>query len=118
MKIKRYLTITLLCIPVFALAKLTVKGLTTPSPGVLCDSYLCASGHEGVSKTLTAKFLGQKTAEELFSDPQFNPAQFTFSNGIYCDINEKVCRKDRYYGPDGKPSGQISAQYTAILFGE
>ncbi|WP_309300358.1 YcgJ family protein [Yokenella regensburgei] len=46
----------------------------------------------------------------------FDCTAFTFANGVYCDTKEKVCRKDRYFGADGKLSGAIDKKTTALLF--
>ncbi|WP_220094859.1 YcgJ family protein [Paraburkholderia hayleyella] len=91
--------------------------LYAPAPGVLCDRYLCASRAGGVSRELTEKYLGKKAAARLYSQGDFDPTGFTFANGIFCDVKERLCRSDRYYGEDGKRSGTISRKYTKLLFG-
>ncbi|KAB8310159.1 hypothetical protein EH228_11710 [Erwinia endophytica] len=92
------------------------RALSHPEKGVLCDRFFCADA-QGVSKALTARFLGTKAAERLFSQGDFDLSRFTFTNNIYCDTQEKVCRVGRYFGADGQPSGTVSEKYTAILFG-
>jgi hypothetical protein len=87
----------------------------SPAHGVLCDRYMCADG-KGVSRSLTTKYLGEKAASTLFSQGDFNLEAFTFANGVFCDTKERLCREDRYYGSDGKPSGKVSTKYTGILF--
>lgn len=42
----------------FTLAK-SPKLLTSPAPNVLCDRYICADRIEGVSASLTEKYLGK-----------------------------------------------------------
>lgn len=91
--------------------------LRAPEKGVLCDRYVCAND-KGLSRELTQKYLGEKAAIRVFSQGDFIMTEFTFANGIFCDVNEKLCREDRYYGTDGKRSGAISEKYTALLFGE
>ena len=91
--------------------------LRSPQSGVLCDNYLCASD-EGVSRELTEKNLGTKVAAKLFSQGEFNLTEFTFANGIFCDVKERLCREDRYYGADGQRSGAVSNKYTQLLFGQ
>ncbi|NRO98248.1 hypothetical protein GWC77_20195 [Paraburkholderia sp. NMBU_R16] len=88
----------------------------SPAKGVLCDRFMCASDM-GVSRSLTEKYLGVRTATRLFSKGEFSLTEFTFANGIFCDVNERLCRMNRYYGADGKRSGAISKRYTALLFG-
>lgn len=90
--------------------------LKSPEPGVLCDRYLCADGKSGVSRELTEKHLGKKAATKLFSQGDFDATQFTFAGGIFCDVKERLCREDRYYGVDGKHSGKVSDKYTKLLF--
>ncbi|MEY7343618.1 YcgJ family protein, partial [Escherichia coli] len=29
--------------------------------------------------------------------------------GVFCDVKEKLCRDDRYFGVDGKRSGKIKS---------
>lgn len=85
---------------------------------VLCDKYICATATDGVSQAMTAKYLGKEAAKRLSSQGQFDPTSFTFAGGTFCDIKEKLCREDRYYGADGKHSGAISTKYTRLLFGK
>ncbi|MGF6604865.1 hypothetical protein P3T23_009621 [Paraburkholderia sp. GAS448] len=91
--------------------------LRSPEPGVLCDRYLCASD-KGVSRKLTVKYLGKRAATNLFSQGDFDRTQFTFANGIFCDVKERLCREDRYYGGNGQRSGAVSRKYTELLFGQ
>ena len=86
------------------------------APGVLCDRFMCAN-EKGISRSLTAKYLGARTATRLFAHGDFNLTAFTFSNGVFCDANERVCRTNRYFGADGKRSGAVSKKYTTLLFG-
>ena len=89
--------------------------LRSPERGVLCDQYGCANS-TGVSRGLTEKYLGKSAATKLFSQGDFDLTEFTFSNGIFCDVKERLCRQDRYYGAGGKRSGAISEKYTKLLF--
>lgn len=89
--------------------------LSSPATGVVCDVYLCADA-QGVSNGLTAQYLGGKKAQQLAAQGEFDRTAFTFANGVYCDTKEKVCRKDRYFGADGKPSGAIDRTTTQLLF--
>jgi hypothetical protein len=90
--------------------------LLSPAPGVLCDSYICADDN-GVSQKLTEKYLGRKAAQAAFSQGSFDVTEFTFANGIFCDVKERLCRANRYYGANGKRSGAVSTKYTNLLFG-
>ncbi|UVL60875.1 YcgJ family protein [Pseudomonas sp. B21-032] len=92
--------------------------LKTPESGVLCDRYVCAND-KGISRELTEKYLGKKAATtDIFTSSDVDLTEFTFVNGIFCDVKERLCREDRYYGADGKRSGIISKKYTKALFGE
>ncbi|EPF4823697.1 YcgJ family protein [Escherichia albertii] len=48
---------------------------------------------------------------------EYNPEEFTFLNGIFCNVKENLCRNDRYLGADGRRSGEINNNSTMILFG-
>jgi hypothetical protein len=100
-----------------AYAGLKTSPLSSPIPGVLCDRYVCANS-KGISRDLTARYLGRKTATKSFSQGDFDMTEFTFANGIFCDVKERLCREDRYYGADGKRSGVASKKYTQLLFGK
>ncbi|MDR6759696.1 hypothetical protein J2Y48_005014 [Mycoplana sp. BE70] len=93
----------------------SADGLRSPEKGVLCDRYMCAD-NRGVSRRLTQKHLGKKAAIKLFSHGDFDRTEFTFANGIFCDVKERLCREDRYFDADGKRSGAISRSYTRLLF--
>ncbi len=97
-------------------AHAATKALRSPAKGVVCDTYFCANA-QGVSTSLTARYLGKKKSAQLDALGAFDRTAFTFANGVYCDTKEKVCRKDRYFGADGKPSGAIDAVTTRQLFG-
>lgn len=106
----------------FALAASAVEaqpsaGISSPRHRVLCDRYLCAND-KGVSRALTAKYRGRKAAARLYAQGNFDPTQFTLSNGVFCDVKERLCRTNRFYGTDGKRSGPVSKRYTSILFGK
>ncbi|WP_324733599.1 YcgJ family protein [Pseudomonas paeninsulae] len=91
--------------------------LRSPEPGVLCDRYLCVND-KGVSRKLTEKYLSKKAATKLFSQGDFDLTEFTFANRIFCDVKERLCREDRYYGANGERSGAVSRKYTELLFGQ
>ncbi|WP_436883485.1 YcgJ family protein [Enterobacter asburiae] len=91
--------------------------LRSLAKGVVCDSYFCADA-TGISDVLTTKYLGAKKGQQLAAQGGFDRTAFTFANGIYCDTKEKVCRKDRYFGADGKPSGKIDSKTTQWLFAQ
>ncbi len=66
---------------------------------------------------MTEKHLGKKAATRLFSQGAFDVTEFTFSNGIFCDAKERLCRKNRYYDANGQRSA-VSEKYTKLLFGK
>lgn len=90
--------------------------LHSPRPGVLCDSYICADG-QGISRRLTSQYLGQVRGDKLRAMGAFDTQAFTFEGGVFCDVRARLCRDDRYFGPDGKRSGAINKHYTQLLFG-
>lgn len=87
-----------------------------PAPGVVCDHNFCAD-EKGISFGLTESYLDKDAAAKLLSQGDFNLTEFSFANGIFCDVKERLCREDRYFGADGKHSGAVSEKYTAMLFG-
>ncbi|EOF4924407.1 YcgJ family protein [Salmonella enterica subsp. enterica serovar Montevideo] len=91
--------------------------LRLPTKGVVCDAYFCADA-TGISDPLTTKYLGKQKGGQLAAQGKFDRTAFTFANGIYCDTKEKVCRKDRYFGADGKPSGKPDSKTTQWLFAQ
>ncbi|CAB3773880.1 YcgJ family protein [Paraburkholderia humisilvae] len=93
-----------------------VARLRSFAPGVLCDRYFCATD-EGISLDLTKRYLGKRAATKLFSQGEFDVTEFTFANGIFCDVKERLCRENRYYGENGKHNGAVSERYTELLFG-
>ncbi|UJD87727.1 hypothetical protein FS594_02390 [Rahnella aquatilis] len=92
------------------------QNVISPAQGVICDMYFCADSG-GVSDALTTTYLGKEKGEQLAAQGKFNRSAFTFANGAYCDVKAKVCRKDRYFGDDGQPSGEIDITMTNGLFG-
>ncbi|ANI28947.1 Fels-1 prophage-like protein [Yersinia entomophaga] len=112
------LVLSLGFVAAYAGASTTKNRLQSPTPGVVCDTYVCADGKNGISVPLTERYLGKKKSQRLASQGDFDRTQFTFVNGIFCDVKERLCRKDRYYGIDGKHSGAIDTQTTEWLFGQ
>ncbi|HBH7025487.1 YcgJ family protein [Pseudomonas aeruginosa] len=66
----------------------TNTSLVSPKKGVICDQYICVN-NKGVSKSLTAQYLGTQKANKVFSQGDFDHSAFTFSNGVFCDTNTK-----------------------------
>ena len=58
-----------------AMAK-TSSSVYSPKNGVICDKYICAD-KKGVSKKLTAKYLGTNKANRAFSQGDFDTSAFT-----------------------------------------
>lgn len=119
MKIPRHSPLSLaLLIAVSAVPAHAAKqvALRSPAPRVLCDRYVCADG-KGISLELTQKYLGKKAATKLASQGDFDRTEFTFANGVFCDVKERLCRADRYYGADGKRRAAVNKKYTELLFG-
>lgn len=111
--IKVNIWLALSVLPLSAYAATT--GLTSPAPGVVCDKTICADEH-GVSVALTTKYLGKRQGDKLAVAGEFDTTAFTFRGGLFCDTIERLCRNDRYFGPDGKRSGKVNIRYTALLF--
>jgi len=109
------LLLTVGVMPAHAKDQATIQ---SPASGVLCDRYVCAND-KGISHELTEQYLGKKAAAaEVFTSSNVDLTEFTFANGIFCDVKERLCREDRYYGANGQRSGAVSKKYTTALFGE
>ncbi|VVP43724.1 YcgJ family protein [Pseudomonas fluorescens] len=89
--------------------------LRSPEPGVLCDQYICAND-KGLSRELMKKYLDYNTAAKDLPMDDLGLTSFTFANGIFCDVKERLCREDRYYGADGERSGAVNKKYSGLLF--
>ena len=90
--------------------------LWSPTPGVLCDRHVCADG-TGISVVLTKKHLGKNAATRLRAHGNFDQTQFTFANGVFCDVKERLCREGRFHGADGTRGAPVITKYTEQLFG-
>jgi hypothetical protein len=88
----------------------------SPADGVLCDHFMCADA-QGISRPLTVKYLGASVAEQLFSQGEVDLTAFTYANGVFCDVKERRCHKDRFFTTDGQRS-PVSDKYTHLLFGK
>ena len=104
---------SLLALSAASFAK-TAPALKTPVKGVVCDKYVCAD-KTGISKALTAKYLGKSKAQKAFSQGSFDTTQFTFANGVFCDTKTQLCHVDRYYDGNGKHSA-VEPKTTQLLF--
>lgn len=90
----------------------------TPEPGVICDSYACANGTEGLSPALTTQYVGAAAGEniaDLVKDPDTSAGGFTFEDGRYCDTTLRLCFVDRYF-TDGGFRGKVDLAHTLALF--
>jgi hypothetical protein len=92
--------------------------LLSPQRGVLCDAYFCAGKDEGVSETLTRKYLGEAAAQALTAQGAFDKTAFTFANGVFCDLSTKCCLANRYFDAQGKRSGEVREAESRLLFDE
>lgn len=74
----------------------------SPVSGVVCDKKAgyCVD-NQGIAMGLTALYLGKTAEDKLqksFGDGgSDNLSEYTLSNGIHCDSNERQCYKDRFY---------------------
>lgn len=95
-----------------AIAK-TSSSVYSPTKGVICDKYICAD-KKGISKKLTAKYLGTYKANKAFSQGDFDTSAFTLSNGVFCDTKTKLCHVDRYF--ENGHRSKIDRKMTDRLF--
>lgn len=81
----------------------------SPGNGVVCDKKAgyCVD-NQGIAMGLTALYLGKmaqdKLQKSLGDGRGVNSREYTLSNGVHCDSNERQCYKDRFYPrtPDKK----------------
>ena len=91
-------------------------GVYSPAKEVLCDkpSGFCADG-TGISASWTDKYLGaaaaKRLAEMIGDGKNFDSTVFTMSNRVHCDIQARVCTKD-------KLSDVVEPTATKVLFGK
>lgn len=112
--VKKYLLIALLATLSLQAFATSPEALKNPAKGVLCDMYLCTD-QNGVSTSLTLKYLGKKREAALSAQGAFDKSAFTFSNGVFCDTKEKQCHTDRYFDKDGKRS-PVAVKENQLLF--
>ena len=90
----------------------------SPEPVSICDrdAGFCADDW-GISMEHTREFLGVAAEESFLADAEaagfdtFDGTRFTFSSGVYCDVNLKTCM-------EAKDSESPAHNYAAILFPE
>lgn len=90
------------------------EALASPAPGVLCDKSICADA-KGISFELTFRHLGKAAGDKLMKEGRRDTTQFAFANGVFCDVKERVCRKDRNFKLDGTRS-DVLPEATRVLF--
>ena len=102
--------------PVNGVKKKHTKGSSVyfPEQGILCDKKagFCAD-KEGISMGYTKEYLGQAAQDRMMNfvnRDHMETANYTLSNGIYCDSHKKKCFKDRYEG------SAVNKHYTDKLF--
>lgn len=91
------------------------KTIWSPSQRVICDQVgrFCADDL-GISITDTQVYLGAQAVKTLLTEiddmgiDNFNHAFFTFSNGVSCDANARLC-----VNPN---TGQIDPVTDGVLF--
>ncbi len=112
--ISSFVGIVSLVMSTLVFAKLP-KGIIAPQKGVICDKYVCADQKNGISKTLTMKYLGAAKTKKMFSQGDFDPTEFTLANGVFCDVKTRLCHIDRYFDRNGDRS-KVDANMTKLLF--
>ncbi len=92
---------------------MTLAGFNLPC-GVVCDPYICVSS-DGISQFNKEISRRKKAAENLQSLQGYDPSEFTFSNGVFCDVKENYVVMIVIL-VDGKRSGKINQTTTKMLF--
>ena len=94
----------------------SASSVYSPDKGVICDkkSNFCVDSY-GISMGYTKDYLGQKAVDKFnkmtdnFKDMDLTV--FTFSNGLNCDTNKKICKKSKW-------DDKADSHWTNILFGK
>lgn len=81
----------------------------SPASGVVCDKKAgyCVD-NQGIAMGLTVLYLGKTAVDRLQTSlgdgGGVNLSEYTLSNGVHCDSNERQCYRDRFYPrtPDKK----------------
>ena len=110
MKKKIIATVAILGMSIMAQA----SAVYSPDKGVICDrkSNFCVDSY-GISLAFTKEFLGQKAVDKfsrMTNDlKDMDTTVFTFSNGLNCDTNIKICKKSKF-------DDNADAHWTMVLF--
>lgn len=94
----------------------TTVSLLSASAPLASSRVLCGTWFVRMLMVLPEEYRGKTKAIRFTAQGEFDCKEFTFANGSHCDVKEKICRKNRYYGVDGKPSGSPDTT-TRQLFG-
>jgi len=114
MKIKTVATVVLMIGLSSAVHAKTHGSVYSPEQGIICDkkSGFCVDS-QGISLGLTGEYLGKKQQatwdKRITKD--FDTTVFTFSNGLSCDTNKKICKKSKW-------DEKADSHWTKILFGK
>ena len=87
----------------------------SPEQGIICDkkSHFCVDSN-GISMAFSKEFLGQVSVDKFMKMTDnlkdMDVTIFTFSNGVNCDTNKKICKKSKW-------DEQADSNWTKILFG-
>lgn len=83
-------------------ASASAATIYSPASGVVCDKKagFCVD-HEGISRGLTSRYLGERADtrldKTLGEGMEVNLGEYTLSNGVHCDSKAKQCYKDRFF---------------------
>jgi len=88
----------------------------SPKQGIICDkkAQFCVD-NKGISMKETKSYLGEKAKKSFLKMidgiDDMDMTVFTFSNGLSCDTNKKICKKSKW-------DDNANPKWTKILFGE
>ena len=112
MKIQNKLLLTVASVMTLGITA-QAASVYSPGKGIICDkkSGFCVDSG-GISLGLTGEYLGKKHeatwSKRITKD--FDTTVFTFSNGLNCDTNKKICKKSKW-------DDKADKHWTKILFG-
>ena len=107
-------TVAVTALLIGATSFLNAGSVYSPSKGVICDrkAGFCTDSY-GISLGMTKEYLGARASKKwsrILNDRSFDTKHFTFSNGVSCDTNRKVCKKSKW-------DDNADAHWTRVLFG-
>jgi len=96
-----------------ATSLVSASSVYSPDRGVICDkkSGFCVDSY-GISLGMTKEYLGSRAERKWTKilNGGIDTKHFTFSNGLSCDTQQKICKKSKW-------DDNADSHWTRVLFG-